>query len=213
MCSIQNDECTHNRESFVEAEIYKDKFTKLLEGSNIFGIMVCNDLVLRINRISAHYQTYNSLRNEYSTRKSNLASPQLQDFLIVEEIIYHVRKAIDEMIYFLWMSKIGISNIDNQQHCPIDSIGKYLSQKKIVVNEFDEYMDFLNKVNILSNSYKHSINTSSPIANDLNCKSDNSYWESCAIKESDFDVILFQKDLLQTLKELFDKFLYSICNN
>ncbi|HAX52853.1 MAG TPA: hypothetical protein DEG06_01345 [Lachnospiraceae bacterium] len=118
--------------------MYKDKFTKLLEGRKIFHIMVCNDLVLRINRINAHYQTYDSLRNKCSTEKSNIASPQLQDFLIVEEIIYHIRKAIDEMIFFLWMNKVGISNIDNQQHYSIDSIGKYLNQKKKVVDEFDE---------------------------------------------------------------------------
>lgn len=48
------------------------------------------------------------------------------DFLIVEEIIYHARKVIDEMIYCLWIHKIGVENINTIQDKPIDSIGRYL---------------------------------------------------------------------------------------
>lgn len=34
---------------------------------------------------------------------------------MAEEIVYHSRKVIDEMIYSLWRHKVGISNIDNEK--------------------------------------------------------------------------------------------------
>lgn len=206
MCGIPKDKFYQNMESFIESAIYKNKFTELYENGKIFHIMVCNNLVLRIARITSHYKTYLYIRN----LRTKIPSCQLPDFIIVEEIVYHIRKAIDEMIYFLWMNRIGISNIDDQKYKAIDSIGKYLKQKDKAIDEFDEYLDFLNKINILSNSYKHSINTFSPVETDLHCENEKTFWITYAVKESDYNEFLLHEDALKTLDKMFNKFLLSI---
>ncbi|MCL1916800.1 MAG: hypothetical protein FWG14_00555 [Peptococcaceae bacterium] len=197
----------NNTESFIQAEIYKDKFNELLSNSKVFHIMLCNDIVLRINRVNAHYKCYINMRNKYSMKEMRNDLGQLEDSLIAEEIIYHIRKAIDEMIYSLWMDKVGVLNIDNNQFKPIDSIGKYLNQNTKILDEFDEYLEFLNEINILSNSYKHSINTFSHIETDLSSDNEPPSFGTYAIREADSDVSILQDELLKMLEIIFHKFL------
>lgn len=73
-----------------------------------------------------------------------------------EEIIYHVRRAVDDMIAIAWIQK----QFDNERFVAkieIDSIGKYLNQKNIEFGIFDECIEFLEIINDVSNSYKHSV--------------------------------------------------------
>lgn len=93
-------------------------------------IMVCNNLVLRIERLNSLCKFYQNLTDEYCNNpiyQQHDYSMYCNDFLIAEEIIYHARKAIDEMIYALWIHKVGVENIDTTQDKPIDSIGRYLN--------------------------------------------------------------------------------------
>lgn len=193
--------------SFVDSEIYKDKFEELLSNRKIMLIMVCNNIVLRINHIYSLYKSYVSLRSDYTH-----AHPMYsEDFLLAEEIVYHIRKAIDEMIYSLWTHKVGISHIDDsaQNKC-IDSIGKYLNQDVKMLTEFDDYLKFIQDINALSNTYKHSICTFSPIETDLSCNEEAPSFLSYAVREKDPDVKIIQDDLLNTVDKIFDRFLASI---
>lgn len=195
---------------FIESIKYKDNYEKLLNDGNIMMIMVCNQIVLRINRIESLYKCYMSLRDDFNFDNKQDKSMYSEDFLVVEEITYHIRKVIDEMIYSLWMQKIGVNNIDNKRIKTIDSIGKYLNQGDEIVTEFDEYVDFFKHINTLSNSYKHSICTFSPIGTDL--MNDIEYPEifSYAIKEKDLEVTLDIDEMLKNVDKLFNRFLVSI---
>lgn len=204
---LEDEKQVKSIESFIHSDVYSDKFHELLSQNKIFSIMVCNDIVLRINRINSHYKFYANMRNKYSMEKTHDYADQLEDFLLVEEIVYHVRKAIDEMIYLRWINEVGVSSIDNKKKNPIDSIGKYLNQNIKTIEDFDDFLPFLNKINILSNSYKHSINTFSPIATDLECNGKVLSFYSYTLREQDIDVAIFQADLTNMLRKIFNKFL------
>lgn len=195
---------------FVDSEIYKDKFKELLEKKQIMLIMVCNNIVLRINHIDSLYQSYMNFYNQYRADSLHDWSMYSEGFLVAEEIVYHSRKAIDEMIYSLWIHKVGVSNIDNEKSKCIDSIGKYLSQDVKMLTEFDDYLEIIKDINILSNSYKHSICTFDPIETDLSHIEESvSFW-SYVVREKDSDVKIIHEDLLKTVDKMFEKFLESI---
>ena len=73
-----------------------------------------------------------------------------------EEIVFHLRRAVDDMISLVWM-------MNEWEHgkkvvkVEIDSIGKYLSKKNRKMRCFDRNVGFLNILNNISNSYKHSV--------------------------------------------------------
>lgn len=189
---------------FADSEIYKNKFEELLENRQMMLIMVCNNIVLRMNHIDSLYQSY---MNSYSMREWSAYS---EEFLVAEEIVYHSRKAIDEMIYSLWMYKVGISNLDNAESKCIDSIGKYLNQDVKMLTEFDDFLGIIKDINVLSNSYKHSICTFDPIGTDYSHMEELASFWSYAVRERDPDVKVIQEDLLKTVDKMFERFLESI---
>lgn len=195
---------------FVDSEIYKDKFEELLEKRQIMLIIACNNIVLRMNHINTLYQSYMNSYNKYCTDSMREWSSYSEEFLVAEEIVYHSRKVIDEMIYSLWMYKVGISNLDNAECKCIDSIGKYLNQDVKILTEFDDYLEIIKDINVLSNSYKHSICTFDPIETDLSrMKESASFW-SYAVRERDSDVKVIHGDLLKNVDKMFERFLESI---
>ncbi len=196
------------KKCFIESEEYKEKFQKLFNNRNIMLIMMCNNLVLRIERMNDLCRSYTNLKNEYCNNpiyQQRDYSMYYDDFLIAEEIIYHARKAIDEMIYSLWMHRVGVENIDDPQSKPIDSIGRYLNQNKKILTEFDEYTSFFDDINTVSNSYKHSLCTFSP----LKAEGDISFM-SYVLRERDVDIEISQKDIIETVEKIFNKFLGSV---
>lgn len=195
---------------FVNSEIYKDKFEELLGKRQMTLIMVCNNIVLRINRIDSLYQSYMNFQRKYYANYTYEQSMYSEDFLMAEEIVYHARKAIDEMIYSLWMNKVGISNIDNSENKCIDSIGKYLNQDVKILTEFDDYLEIIKDINVLSNSYKHSICTFSLLETNFSHDEVPLSFLSYAVREKDSDVKVIQKDLLKTVDQMFERFLKSI---
>lgn len=195
---------------FFYSEIYKDKFEELLEKRQIMLIMVCNNIVLRMNHIVFLYQSYMNSYNKCNTDSMCESSAYPEEFLVAEEIVYHSRKAIDEMIYSLWMYKVGISNLDNAENKCIDSIGKYLNQDVKILTEFDDYLGIIKDINVLSNSYKHSICTFDPIETDLSHMEKSASFWSYAVRERDPDVKVIQEDLLKTVDKMFERFLESI---
>ncbi len=182
------------KKCFIESEEYKEKFQKLFNDRNIMLIMMCNNLVLRIERMNNLCKSYTNLRDEYRNNpiyQQRDYSMYYDDFLIAEEIIYHARKAIDEMIYSLWIHRTGVKNIDNAQSKTIDSIGRYLNQKEKILTEFDEYITFFDDINMVSNSYKHSLCTFSPLQTD----GDISFM-SYTLRGRDVDKEISQKDIM-----------------
>lgn len=193
------------KKCFIESEEYKEKFQKLFNNRNFMLIMMCNNLVLRIQRMNDLCKSYSNLKDEYCYNpiyQQRDYSMYYDDFLIAEEIIYHARKSIDEMIYSLWINKIGVENIDNEQSKRIDSIGRYLNQNEKILTEFDEYITFFDDINIVSNSYKHSLCTFSPSQTD----GDISFM-SYTLKERDVDKEISQKEIIETVEKIFNKFL------
>lgn len=185
----------NTKKCFIEAEEYKEKYKELLDKNQFMLIMVCNNLVLRIDRIDTLCKLYENLTNEYGNNpiyQQHDCSMYCDDFLIAEEIIYHARKAIDEMIYSLWILKVGVENMDAAQDKPIDSIGRYLGQSEKNLVEFDDYLSFFNDINKISNSYKHSICMFSPIGTDVNNNKGDISFLSYTIKEKDIDKKLYK---------------------
>lgn len=197
------------KKCFIEAEEYKEKFKQLLDKGQVMLIMVCNNLVLRIERMNTLCKLYQNLADEYCNNpiyQQHDYSMYYEDFLIAEEIIYHARKAIDEMIYSLWLHKVGVENIDTTQEKPIDSIGRYLCQSEKILTEFDDYLSFFNDINRISNSYKHSICMFSPFETDVSNNRGDISFLSYTIKEKDVGKKIMQDDLLKTVKMIFNKF-------
>ncbi|MGN0386549.1 MAG: hypothetical protein ACI4EX_11795 [Lachnospiraceae bacterium] len=196
---------------------YNSRFRKLFNQSKIGLIMICNDIVLRMEHISSLYQLYCNLRKEYdaySFDKKAEYSMFSQDFIIVEEIIYHSRKAIDQMIYALWANKVGWSMIDESNEPVVDCIVKYLKPPKgqtISLREFDSKRDFLGRLNTLSNSYKHSIGMFSHLSTDLSHSKETPSFFSYAVKMRDRESEI-NENIPKEMSEIFECFLESICN-
>lgn len=201
------------KKGFIDAEEYKDKFRELLDKRQFMLIMVCNNLVLRIERMNILCKLYQNLIDEYCNNpiyQQSDYSMYYDDFLIAEEIIYHARKAIDEMIYSLWIHKVGIENIDDTQDKSIDSIGRYLGQNEKILTEFDDYLSFFDDINKISNSYKHSICMFTPLETDISNNKGKPSFLSYTIKERDVDKKIMQDDLLKMIEMIFNKFLECI---
>ncbi|WP_349947323.1 hypothetical protein ABFV83_02220 [Lacrimispora sp. BS-2] len=81
-------------------------------------------------------------------------------FLISEELIFHMRRAVDDMISLVWV-------LEENKKTPglkmdkliVKDIGNYLNLIKSDTNEFKAFNDheeFLNLLNDFANSFKHS---------------------------------------------------------
>lgn len=130
---------------FPENRKFKQEFS-ILELKHV-------NLMLRINRINKlcfeHSKRWKKEKNKW--RNTNYKFAFLQ-----EEIIYHLRRAVDDMISIVWTQ----NQFENEKYVSkveIDSIGRYLNQKKVELDCFDECTDFLKIINDISNSYKHSV--------------------------------------------------------
>lgn len=200
--------------SFLESERYKNKFEVLIEQRQIMLIMICYDIVIRISHAKKRYCEYCSLREQYKALDHDervAFSKSSIESMLAEEMVYHVRKAVDEIIYSLWINKVGISKMDDIKVEKIDSIGAYLKQrrnKNPQMTEFDEYIDFFDQINKVSNSYKHSLNMFSHFATDLSQKEQPKYY-TYTISEIDAkrEASVGQNNLIIELESLFDFYL------
>lgn len=78
--------------------------------------------------------------------------------LETEETIYWIRKYIDSMIIISYILIFFEKNKKEPDIIEIDSIGKYLATTKKEYKMFDDFEWLFEKVNEISNCYKHSIN-------------------------------------------------------
>lgn len=200
--------------SFLESERYKKKVEELLKQRQIMLIMISNDIVIRISHAKKRYCEYCALRERYMALSDDeriAFSKSSVESMLAEEIVYHVRKAVDEMIYSLWIKKIGISKIDNTKVEKIDSIGEYLKQsrnKNPQMTEFDEYMDYFDQINKVSNSYKHSLNMFSHFATDLSHEDQPKYFTyTISDEDAKREASVGQTNLIIELESLFDWYL------
>ncbi len=206
---------TKKRISFITSEQYQAKFGELLLKRKIMMIMIANSLEVRINRIKTLYKEYSELRNEYFDI-SHEESACIEDFIVVEEIVYHTRKCIDEMILALWMDKVGVNEIGNTKAKTLDCIRDYINQKRAnpntqnLITEFDAFSDFMDAINQISNSYKHSILDFSPVETDIANDKEHPYFFSYTLKPKDSDIKLSAVEIIQNLEKMFDCFLCSI---
>ena len=112
---MQNDYLSNK--DFITCKEYKSYFQKLYDQNKLMLIMICNDIVVRINHIELLCASYSDFRNCYqslSRDEKSRYSAKFKDFIIVEDIIYHARKTVDQMIYGLWINKVGINNINDK---------------------------------------------------------------------------------------------------
>ena len=84
-----------------------------------------------------------------------------------EYIVFDLKHFVDEIIATISIIRDFI--IDNKVY--ISSIGAYLSKKQSAFNDFDDFLDLFQKLDDLSNSYKHSYANSdlSVIGRDEDC--------------------------------------------
>lgn len=201
---------------FLTSAKYSSSFQRLFSQEKIGLIMVCTDTALRMEHISSLYQAYCDLRKEYATWSADKRfeySMYAKDFIVVEEIIYHTRKAIDQMIYTLWANNVGFSMIDESNEPVVDCIAKYLNPPKkqtIPIHTFDSERDFLERLNILSNSYKHSIGMFSHLSTDLDSGKVEPSFFSYATKMRDREAEI-DENIPEKLNKMFECFLESIC--
>lgn len=198
--------------SFFESEKYKAKFEELFMRGEMHLLMICNDIVIRINHANQRYHEYCALRDEYAKLNADeqtIFSANSNEAMLAEEIVYHTRKAIDEMIYSLWIHKVGIANIDDNSLTKIDSIGSYRCHKSNngQMDEFDAYADYLDSVNQVSNSYKHSLGLFSHLSTDLAQEEPQFLTYVVRNSNKEKDAGISQSKMLLQLEELFEFFL------
>ena len=206
---------TEKRIGFITGEQYQTKLEELLLKRKIMMIMIANNLVVRINRAKSLYREYSNLRDKYSGM-SHEERACVEDFAVVEEIVYHTRKCIDEMILSLWMDKVGVNEIDNAESKVIDCIRDYKKQMRNnqggehIISEFDAFSDFMESVNQISNSYKHSILDFSPVETDISHDEQHPSFFSYTLKPKDSDLRLSAEEMILNLEEMFGCFLNAI---
>jgi hypothetical protein len=74
----------------------------------------------------------------------------------IETIIYWLRKTSDELISLIYWIYFFKTNKAEPQKINIDCIGKLLNDKGEIKRILNNHIDFLTKLNDISNSYKHS---------------------------------------------------------
>lgn len=143
---INIDDYVGKRGNYIISEnrIFKQRFSTL-ELKHV-------NLILRISRINKlcleHTKKWKKEKDKWRNTNYNFAFLQ-------EEIIYHLRRAVDDMISIVWMQN-QFENENFVSKIAIDSIGRYLNHKNTELKCFDECTDFLETINDISNSYKHS---------------------------------------------------------
>lgn len=111
------------------------------------------NMMLRIYRIN---QLCEKHILKWQEQKNNWNNVNYEFSFLQEEIVFHMRRAVDDMISIAWIHKqfdkeVFVSKIE------IDSIGRYLNKRNNDFQDFDECREFLDKMNKISNSYKHSV--------------------------------------------------------
>ena len=111
------------------------------------------NLMLRINRINRMCVEYTK---KWMKEKTKWNNTNYEFAFLQEEIIYHMRRVVVDMISIVWIQ----NQLESQQYVDkieIDSIGRYLNKKNSDFKCFDECVEFLKIINSISNSYKHSV--------------------------------------------------------
>lgn len=126
-----------------------------------------------------------------------------------EYIIFDLKHFIDEIISTISIIKGYIVN--NKVY--VSSIGAYLSKKQKDFNDFDEFIDLFEKIDNLSNSYKHSYANSdfSAIGRDEDC------FVALYSKYNDFDnqpipYVISIDDIVQEFNKFY-KFSFNLIDN
>lgn len=133
------------------------KFMKLITDLDVVNqnIIESNEIWSKIKNVeNLNVQIYNT----YNYKRLNK---------LLEYIVFDLKHFIDETIATISIIKGFIK--DNKVY--ISSIGAYLSKKQLDFNDFDNFLDLFQKLDDLSNSYKHSYANSdlSIIGRDENC--------------------------------------------
>lgn len=129
-----------------------------IEFANTNGLLKSHKIIARIDHINlklvSTYQDWKETRN----RLDHTNYQAEYHHLLTEEIVYFIRKTIDELIainFFFYKKK-------HQQEIPkrlnIDCIGRLLTEKKDLpfVGRFKNFFSKLEVLNDISNAYKHS---------------------------------------------------------
>lgn len=121
-----------------------------------------------------------------------------------EEIVFHLRRAVDDMISLVWM-------MNEWEHgkkvvkVEIDSIGKYLSEKNRKMRCFDRNVGFLNILNNISNSYKHSVyQTILPLIGEKEAGFYMNMYQKNDTRNDEEECFYNQSDLLNGFQDIFD---------
>lgn len=89
---------------------------------------------------------------EFALKHNAWQENLINSYFSKEEFIACLRKVIDECLVLYCVAKNKYKKSGN----PLESIGEYLEQKDRF-KDFNQYIDFFELINNISNSYKHSI--------------------------------------------------------
>ena len=173
--------------------IFKQQFSILeLKHANIL------QRISRINSLcSQHIYEWTERRKKWNNTNYELSFLQ-------EEIIFHIRRAVDDMISNIWMMNEW-ENGRKTVKVEIDSIGRYLSRNNTQMNCFDANRDFLDMLNLISNSYKHSIYQT--VLSPISAKEAGFYiytYNKNDMRNKEQEYIYYQSDLLEEFQKMFD---------
>lgn len=113
-----------------------------------------NELITELFNI---FQLFHSKLNDDAIADSILKTPMLykQKFL-TEQIFYWIRKTIDELICMLYVLNYLKKNNTYPRKIKIDCIGKLLSSNNFIEGIKSRHDGFLQIINDISNTFKHS---------------------------------------------------------
>lgn len=162
------------------------------------------NLVCRIRRINIlcenHYEVWNRIN------KSSTGEVKLDMFFLQEEIIFHFRKVVDDIISLSWVIDEYTRIQQNVEVVKVDCIGQYLKNPDIIPY-LKKYVDFFEKLNGISNAYKHSYlqTMNILIGRDEPCFYSVSY-KNNNLKNMKEEYGISQNELMESLEAVFDDF-------
>lgn len=162
------------------------------------------DIVLRINRINKlcrkHYEVWENRDNPIMGINRDM-------FYLQEEIIYHVKRVIDDMISLLWVIRKFQETKQQIMNVEVDCIGDYIHGNIESIPCLKNYKDVLNTINEIANAYKHSYiqNLQLVLGRDEPCFCAKTHKRNNFRNNQDFYVVS-QNYIMEELEKLFNTF-------